>query len=60
MSKPNDDRSNSMNPNNEAYHASERNRATQLGRNYEDDEEQQRQLEDDWWLHQENERLRND
>lgn len=36
---PNDDRSDSMNPNNPAYDASESNRANQLGANFDDDDD---------------------
>jgi len=36
MSDPNDDRSNSMNPNNDAYQYSEDNRANQLNSNHDE------------------------
>jgi len=60
MSRSNDDRSNSMNPNNSAYEASERNRANQLGDHYDSCDEKKLKDDQDWFLHQENERLMNE
>ena len=58
MSKSNDDRSNSLNPNNSAYAASESNRAWQLGLEDDDCEETKKHRKDreeeEWLMFQQN------